>query len=414
MTIKNDNKQSLSFLRSDFPALNKPGIYLDNAATTHKPQQVIDALMQVYQHENAPVHRGLYAEAEALTARYESVRQQVADWIGAQAHEIVFTSGATDGINLVAQAWAMATLQQGDEIVITELEHHANSLPWYEVAARVGAIVKVLPIRLTDCQPDIEQLDRVVTSRTRLVAMTLYSNVIGPVQHEALTAVAAAAQAVGARLLLDASQVPAHRPLNVSLYKPDFLVFSGHKMFGPTGVGVAYISERVHSQLRPYRFGGGMVVDARHGSFEWQPMPALLEAGTPPIAAVIGLGAAISYLQKKVDYEVVSAVESQLTQLWWDALAQIDGVRFLGVRELVTQGSIVTCAVEGIHAHDIAALLAEKGIAVRAGHHCCQPLHTRLGLVSSLRMSVALYTTGDEVKAAAEAFAEAARWLRVK
>ena len=385
-------------LRSQFPIFLDPQlIYLDNAATTHKPQVVIDALTDFYTKRNAPVHRGIYPLAEVATEHYETVRAQVAKFINARsAKEIVFTSGATNGCNLVAGAWGQKNISSGDEIVVSVLEHHSNLLPWQRLAQRAGARLVWLPIT-TDAQLDLTNLDSVITAKTKLVALTLDSNVIGLVDRAKLKMLIKRAHEVGARVLLDAAQAVAHQPIDVQALGCDFLVFSGHKVYGPTGVGVLYVRQEEHARLDPYGVGGGMVYEVQPEGSVWRAMPHLLEAGTPPIAQVIGLGAALSYLTQVTTWSELKAHEAALVNQVRVSLEVIPGVAILGSQKEGRNSHLLSFSSKKYHSHDIAAFCASRGICVRAGHHCCQPLHNFLGVESSIRVSFGIYNTHDDV-----------------
>ncbi len=393
--------------RLDFPFfatdLNKQISYLDNAATTQKPQQVIDAMVHFYTHDNANAGRGIYALGERATMLYESARKTVADFIGAQnLEEIVFTSGATESINMIAHAWALDNLKAGDEILITQLEHHANLLPWQWVAQKTGAQLKYIPLT-QDGDLNYSSLDSLIMNRTRLIAVTHVSNAVGTtIDIKQLTE---KAHVVGARILVDASQSIAHSRLNVYELDIDFLVFSSHKMFGPMGIGVLYIKKEIHAQLVPYRFGGGMVHSVLADKATWQPMPHLLEAGTASIAQAVGLAAAINYLQT-IDFDLIQIHEIGLCAYLINGLSKLPYIHILGpIEQLKKEGHIVAFVVDGMHAHDVAAYLDMYGICVRAGHHCAQPLAMTLGYDASVRVSFSLYSTYTEIDTLLKALA---------
>lgn len=393
-------------IRNDFPILKtlmngKPLIYLDNAATTQKPNQIIDALVAVYAQGNANVGRGVYALSEQLTAAYEQARATVAAFIGARPHEIVFTRNTTESINLVAATWAMQAIQAGDEILISELEHHSNLLPWQRLAAQKQATLVYIPV--TDHgKLRLDLLDALVTPRTKLIVVTHTSNALG--SHTDVAPLYEAAKRVGAKLLIDAAQSVAHQPINVTELGCDFLAFSGHKMLAPTGIGVLYINEKLHDATPPYQVGGGMVYEADFMGATFLPMPHKLEAGTPSIAQAIALGSAINYLKNSVDFKALRAHEAALCTQLIDGLQALPRVTVLGpIAELKKSGHLVSFCIEGIHPHDIAAYLDTQGICVRAGHHCAQPLAKRLGLEASVRVSFWAYNTPQEVEVLLEA-----------
>jgi cysteine desulfurase/selenocysteine lyase len=388
----------MDHLRKDFPILSsspQPFIYFDNAATTQKPESVIEAMSNFYRTDYATVNRSMYARAEKATEKYEAVRAQVASFIGAEPSEIVFTKGATESINMVATAWGMQNIKKGDEIVLSELEHHANLLPWQQIAQKTGAILKFIPIT-SDGTLALDKLTEIITPKTKLVGIIHVSNALGT--HNDLEPIIEAAHKVGARVLVDAAQSIAHQKIKVKKMNPDFLVFSGHKMLGPTGVGVLYIKKAVQPEMPPAQFGGSMVFQATYTDAQWLPAPACYEAGTPPIAEVIGLGAALEYYIKNIDFTALKAHETALTAHTINGLSTLPGIRILGpVEQLKKMGHMVSFTVEGYHPHDIGAYLDANGIAVRTGHYCAQPLAQRLGITGSIRVSFSCYNTIEEV-----------------
>lgn len=386
--------------RSDFPLLNRTInnhslCYLDNAATTQKPQVVVDALTHFYTHDNAPVGRSVYSLGEQATSLYESARETVRQFIGAHdASEIIFTRGATEGINYIAHAWALHTLQPGDHIVLTELEHHANLLPWQWIAQQTGAQLVFIPIT-PDGSLDYGTLDTLITNKTKLVATTHVSNAIGTTVDIAV--LSARARAVGAKILIDASQSVPYMRINVAMLDIDFLVFSGHKMLGPTGIGILYINKKIHHEVQPYQRGGGMVFNANWHEATFLKAPHKFEAGTPAIAQAIGLAAAINYLEQ-INFNALASHLSSLCSRLIDGLLLLPHIRILGaIDQLRTHGHLVSFVVNDMHAHDVAAYLDQKGICVRAGNHCAQPLAHKLGYAASVRVSFYLYNTHQEV-----------------
>ena len=385
-------------LKSDFPFFDKNDlVYCDSAATSHKPQSVIDRLVKFYSYENAPVHRGLYTLAEKATEQFEEVREEVKDFIGASdASEIVFTHGATEGINMVVKSWARHNLKEGDEIVLTELEHHANILPWQQLALEKKLIINYIPIT-SDGDLDYSKLEIVITAQTKVVAVASSSNVTGGVID--VDRIAMVAHSVGARLVVDASQSAPRTKLSVSERGFDFLVFSSHKVLGPTGLGVLFVKKELHPSMAPYIFGGGMVFSVTSEKSVWREMPYRCEAGTPPIAQVIGFGASLRYLKNNVDFDKLKKHEAALCSRLLDGLAEFEQVKILGpINKLRQSGHIVSFVVEGMHAHDVAVAFDQMGIIVRAGHHCAQPLHEKLGVSSSVRVSFYLYNTVEDVE----------------
>jgi cysteine desulfurase/selenocysteine lyase len=388
------------FSRDDFPIFKrsingKPLIYLDNASTAQKPHVVLDAMHDFYTQHYANIHRGIYTLAEEATTLYEDVRINVAKFLHARdPKEIVFTHGTTEGINLVATAWAAAQLQEGDDIVVTAMEHHANLLPWQYLAQQYKCILKYIPVQPNGTL-DLEQLGNLLTPRTKLVSVTQISHVLGT--HNDISSIIKQAHAVGARVLVDAAQSAPHLSINVQELGVDFLVFSGHKLMGPTGAGILYIRQELHDHMQPYQRGGGMVADVNYTSARWLPVPYRLEAGTPSSAAVIGLGAALDYL-RHITIDQLRDHEAALCAQLIEGLSTISGIRVLGPQEqLRQQGSIVSFTVNGMHAHDVAAYLDSYGICVRAGHHCAQPFVRSLGIDACVRVSFYGYNTHEEV-----------------
>lgn len=390
--------------RKDFPFLisesQKPLIYFDNAATSQKPQQVINAISHFYAHENAPVHRGIYRRAENITQLYEHARMEVASFIGAYNDEIVFTKGATEGINFIASTWA-DHLQAGDEIILTELEHHANILPWIRLAKLKNITLKYVPV--TD-RGDInyEQYLKLLNKKTKLVSFVHCSNAIGS-QVDA-EFIIKHAKLAGAKVLIDIAQSVGHEKIDLHKLGPDFAVFSGHKMLGPTGVGVLYIDRQIQDKVEPYQLGGGMVFEVDCYNASWLKAPQKYEAGTPPIGEVIGLSCAVAYLKKFVDFPKLVEHEAKLCQYFINGAIKIQGIKILGpVDQLCTKGHIVSFISNRMHPHDIAAHLDAHNIAVRAGNHCTQLLYRKLGIDGSVRLSFYLYNTEYEVETVLDA-----------
>lgn len=390
---------SLALLtRPDFPILErlvngKPLIYLDSAASSQKPRQVLEALRLYYERSHANVHRSIHTLGEEATALLEAARDSVKEFIGA-AHreEIVFTRGTTDAINLVAQAVGR-TLAPGDEIIITEMEHHSNLIPWQMLARDRGVTLKAVPIVGAGFL-DLDAFDRLLTERTRLVAVTHVSNVLGTINPVA--EIVARCRASGSLVLVDGAQAVPHMPVNVSSLGPDFYAFSGHKMLGPTGIGILYGRRELLERLEPAWGGGEMIREVWIDRAEWNDLPWRFEPGTPPIAPAVGLGAAVEYLSK-LGVERVLAHEQELTGLCLDRLEALDDVTLYGPRNPEVRGAVVAFNVRGLHPHDGAALLDQDGIAVRAGHHCAMPLMRKLGIVGTLRASFSVFNTADEI-----------------
>jgi len=401
-------------VRRDFPAVEqelRPGVplvYLDSAATSLKPRSVIRAVRGYDADYSATVHRGLHTLSERATEAYESARARVARFIGAAGpDQIVFTRGTTDSINLVAQSWGDTFLRAGDEIVVSALEHHSNLLPWQMLVRRVGVVLKFAEMT-EDGRLSVGAFERQISERTRMFAVTAMSNVLGTIPP--VGELIDMARRCGALVLVDAAQAVGHLPMDVTALDVDFVAFSAHKMCGPTGVGVLYAKREHLEAMPPVMGGGGMVMRVDRQCAEWNDVPWKFEAGTPPIAQAIGLGAAADYLAR-FDREALRDHERRLTEHAHRALSAVAGVRLLGP-EPAHKGGVIGFTVEGLHPHDLAQLLDRSGVAIRAGHHCAMPLHERLGLEASARASVALYNTLEEIDRLADAIEGAKRVFR--
>jgi cysteine desulfurase/selenocysteine lyase len=386
-------------LRKDFPILSqrvrgKPLVYLDNAATAQKPRAVIDAVTRFYAAENANIHRGVHYLSERATEAYDGVRRQVARFVNAGSPaEIVFTRGTTEGINLVAQSWARTNLRPGDEILITGMEHHSNIVPWHLVAAQTGAVVRAIP--LTDAgELDLVAFDRLLGGRTRLLAVVHLSNALGTINP--VRWMVSRARERGVVTLVDGAQSAPHLPVDVQAIDCDFFAFSGHKLFGPTGVGVLYGREALLESMPPWQGGGDMIETVTLERTTFAPPPARFEAGTPMIAQVIGLGAALDYLEA-VGRAAIGHWEEELLGYATERIREVDGVRLIGTAR--EKASVLSFVVEGVHPHDVGAVLDDEGIAIRAGHHCAQPVMRHYGVPATARASFAFYNTRDEVDA---------------
>ncbi len=389
-------------LRIDFPALDqhvggKPLVYLDNGATTQKPRSVIDALARFYERDNSNVHRGLHALSMRATDGYEAARARAAKFINA-AHsaEIIFTRGTTESVNLVASSWGNANLKPGDVILTTEMEHHSNLVPWQQLALRTGATLKYVPVTGADAEHglDLDALDKLLTPQVKLFAFTHLSNTLG-VLNDA-TALCAKARAVGALTLIDAAQSIGHEPIDVQAIGCDFMAFSGHKMAGPTGIGVLYGRRQLLDTIPPYQTGGGIVVNVTYEGATWKPSPERHEAGTPNVADAIGLHAAFDYLDA-LGRPAISAHDHRLGELACAALSELPGIRILGPKPGQPRGGLVSFAFAEAHAHDVVTFADQDGIALRGGHHCNQPLMRKLGLASTTRASFYVYNTEEEI-----------------
>lgn len=385
-------------IKKDFPFfIHNPEItYLDNAATTNKPGVVIDRIVKFYAQENASVYRGIYQHAEAATQNYENVREQVRAFIGAEyAEEIIFTANATAASNLVVNAWGRANLQQGDEIILTQLEHHAQLVPWMQLAQEKGLILKMARVN-AEGGLDYTHFMALVSNKTKLIAITAASNVTGAWID--IAKVASAAKIVDIKVLIDACQAAPRCDLKEMAQISDFLFFSGHKMFGPGGIGVLFVKRKNHAKMIPCYGGGGTVLTVDH-TIVWRDVPYRYEAGTVNAAAVIGLGAAMRYMQENIDFIALCRHESALCEQLISFLETKNNVKILGsVDQLKQTGHMVSFVVDGMHPHDIAYMLDQKGICVRSGNHCAQPLHKALGVDASLRASFYAYTTYEDVE----------------
>ena len=389
----------MKITRDDFPIFSqksdKPFVYFDSAATTQKPRAVLSIMNHCYTHYNASVHRGLYGIAERITQSYEEVRYKVARLINAQSTtEIVFTQGTTDSINTVVQIWARHAITAGDEIVITMAEHHSNFVPWQQLARERGAILKIIPV-LSNGMLDYVKLSEIITDRTKVVAATHVSNALGI--RTDLSRIIAQAKKVKAKVVVDGAQAIGFEHVDVQALGCDFYAFSGHKMYGPTGIGILYINRAIQKECVPYKTGGGMVHEVTIEQTTYAAAPSCFEAGTPPVAQVIGLGAAIDYVLRE-SLDDIRAYVTGLTAHCINGLQELPGVTVLGpIKELATSSHIVSFTVAGMHAHDVAAALDKAGICVRAGHHCAQPLAVALGYSTSIRVSFQVYNTLQEV-----------------
>ncbi|MEP7327343.1 MAG: cysteine desulfurase [Gemmatimonadota bacterium] len=386
-------------VRGDFPILasrvhGRPLVYLDNAATSQKPTAVLEALSRFYTGDNANIHRGVHQLSERATDGYEAARKRIQRFLGAESpEEIVFVRGTTDAVNLVAQAFARPRLCPGDEILVTVMEHHSNFVPWQLVAEQTGAIFKVAPVDGSG-DLDLERFSQLLTSRTRIVALTHVSNALGTVNP--VRRIAELTHQAGAVVVLDAAQSIPHTRVDVQALGCDFLACSGHKMLGPTGIGVLYGRRELLESMPPYQVGGGMIERVTAARTTFAPPPGRFEAGTPPIAQAIGLAAAADYLED-LGMDTVEAYENRLVQLALEQLGATPGVRLVGTpRERM---AVVSFTIDGAHPHDVATILDQEGIAVRAGHHCTQPLMDHLGLTGTVRASFSFYNLPEDVHA---------------
>ena len=391
--------QDLASLRKDFAYLQvehpcgKSIAYLDNGASTQHPQAVLAAMQECYEHGYANVHRGIHYLSEAATDAYESARANVARFINAAATEqVIFTPGCTAGINLVAVGWGQKFVTANDSILLTQMEHHANIVPWYQLRKSVGCQVNFVPIT-QDGLLDRAMLETMLSRKPELLAVTAVSNVLGTINP--IRELIQIAHSFGTKVLVDAAQAAPHMKLDVQNLNCDFLVFSGHKMLGPSGIGVLYGKADLLESMDPFMGGGGMIEFVTEQDFTAGEVPTKFEAGTPPIVEAVGLSAAIDYLAE-VGLDRIAAHEHELTELAYRQLRDIDGVKILGPG-LDQRAGIVSFVIDGVHAHDVAQVLDQHGVAVRPGHHCTMPLHEHLGITASSRASFYLYNTAEEV-----------------
>lgn len=390
-----------SKIRDDFPILNqkvygKPLVYLDSAATSQKPRPVIDALIQYYQEYNANVHRGIYKMAEEATAKYEESRRKIAAFINAgRPEEIVFTRGTTEAINLVAYAWGRANVREYDEIILTEMEHHSNLVPWQLLAQEKGAKLGYIPFDDRGLL-DLDALDGLLTERTRLVAVTHQSNVLGTINP--VEEIVRRAHELGALVLVDGAQSAPHMPVDVRALGCDFYACSGHKMCGPTGTGALWARYELLDAMPPFHGGGEMISQVRLSESTYKDPPHKFEAGTPNIADCIAWGFAADYLTS-IGMQAIREHEKELVRYALERLAEIEGIRTYGPTAVAQRGGVVAFTLDSVHPHDVAQVLDREGIAIRAGHHCAQPLHRRLGVDATARASLYLYNTRREIDA---------------
>ena len=403
--------------RADFPILEQsapdgqPLIYLDHAATSQKPRQVLDALQQYYSCDNANVHRGAHQLSARATDAFEGARTATAAFVGAaSSREIVFTRNASEAINLVARTWGDANLREGDEVLLTVMEHHSNLVPWQLLAQRSGCVLRHVGITESG-ELDLEDFRAKLSERTRLVSLVHISNALGCCNP--LDQVIPAAHAVGALVLVDACQSLAHKPIDVAGLDVDFLVGSSHKLCGPTGMGFLWAREALLEAMPPFLGGGEMIQDVHLDHSTWAVLPHKFEAGTPAIGEAVGMGAAIRYLQT-IGLDAIQAWEAQLTRHLFARLQAIDGVTILGPTpdQQPERGALATFLVDGVHANDIAALIDASGICIRSGHHCCQPLHRHYGVTASARASLSFTSTFEEIDRFGDELASTVAFLR--
>jgi cysteine desulfurase / selenocysteine lyase len=401
----------ITTLRADFPALcqrvhGRPLVYLDNAATAQKPRAVIEAVRRYYEADNANVHRGVHALSERATAAYEGARETVRTFLHARStREIVFTRNATESINLVARTWGDANVRAGDEVLVTAMEHHSNIVPWQQLCARTGAVLRVAPMDDRG-ELQMDDLERLVTSRTKLVAAAQLSNALGTVNP--VRDIVRTARRAGAAVLIDGAQSACHMAVDVAALDPDFFVLTGHKLYGPTGIGVLYGREDVLDAMPPFLGGGDMIRSVTFERSTWNELPYKFEAGTPNIAGAVGLRAAIDYV-RRVGLEVVEAHEAALLQAATARLARVPGLRVIGTAR--RKASVLSFVMDGLHPHDIGTVVDREGVAIRTGHHCAQPVMERFGIPATARASFAMYNTTADIDALAAALDRARQLL---
>jgi cysteine desulfurase/selenocysteine lyase len=384
-------------IRADFPILNQkvngyPLVYLDNAATTQKPNAVVEAIENFYHHYNSNVHRGVHHLSQLATLAYEDARAKVARFIGAsKPQECIFVRGTTEAINLVANSYFLPNLKEGDEIILTHMEHHSNIVPWQMIADKAGAILKIIPVSL-EGELQIDAYKNLLSSKTKCVACTYASNALGTINPIPL--IAELAHAVGAKVVVDGAQATAHLPINVQTLGADFYAFSGHKMYGPTGIGVLWGKEELLNAMPPYQGGGEMISSVRFDFTEYAPIPHKFEAGTPNISGAIGLGAAIDYMLA-LEPDAIIEYEAKLLHYATESLTELKGFNIIGT---VSEKVPVISFVHGkIHPHDIGTILDTQGVAIRSGHHCAMPLMEFLDVAATARISMSFYNTTDDV-----------------
>ncbi|MGH9385179.1 MAG: SufS family cysteine desulfurase [Vicinamibacterales bacterium] len=388
----------LTALRADFPILTqkvhgKPLVYLDNAATTQKPRQVLEAISRYYSEDNANVHRGVHTLSGRATDAFEAARAKVAKFIGAgHIQEIVFTRNATEGVNLVAQTWGRANLRKGDEILISAIEHHSNIVPWQLLCGQTGASLRVVPVFDTG-EVDVETYQQILgAGRTKLVAVTALSNALGTVTP--IGEMIRLAHEAGAVVLIDGAQAAYHMPINVHELDCDFFVMTGHKLYGPTGIGVLFGKSALLESMPPWQGGGDMISTVTFERSSWNVLPYKFEAGTPHIEGVVGLGAAVDYISA-IGMDRIEAHECELLAYGTESLRSVPGLTLVGTAP--RKASILSFVMEGVHPHDIGTIVDRQGVAIRTGHHCAQPVMDRFGIPGTARASLALYNTRDDI-----------------
>ncbi len=403
-------------IKKDFPIFKrtingKPLVYLDNASTTQKPKIVLKSLEKFYSTSNANIHRGIHALSEEATEQYEAVRKKVADFIGARTEEeIIFTKNTTESINCAAVAWGQKYISAGDEIIVSALEHHANLVPWQELAKNKQAVLHIIPLT-ADYTLDIEAYKKLLTPKTKLVCLTAQSNVTGTIVP--VKKMTALAHAVGAKVMVDGAQSVGHMPTDVRNLNCDFFAFSAHKMLGPTGVGVLYVKQSLMEEMTPFMYGGEMVESVKATSATYRSGPWKFEAGTPNIAGVIAFGAAIDYLSN-IGFKKIMAHEQELLAYAKKMLGRYPQVKVFSPSKPQDAGGVLSFAIDGVHPHDIATIFNNEGIAIRSGLHCAEPLMNYLGVYGTARMSFYIYNTKKDIDTAEKALKKVLKTFKIK
>lgn len=411
-TLDIDKTYDVAAVRKHFPALNrevkgKPLVYFDNAATTQKPQVVIDALVNYYSNYNANIHRGIHTLAEEATAAFEATRDTVQQFINAESREqIIFTGGTTEGINLVAQTWGRQNIKAGDEIIISNMEHHSNIVPWYMLAQEKGAILKVIPVSDRG-ELMMEEFEKLLSEKTKLVSIVHVSNVLGTINP--VKTIIEKAHAVGAVVLVDGAQSTVHLDIDVQDLNCDFFVFSSHKIYGPTGVGVLYGKKNLLESMPPYQGGGEMIKEVYFNNITYNDLPYKFEAGTPNIADTVAFKAALDFA-KAIGKDKIRKHENNLLHYATEQLEQIEGLKIIG--QAKNKVSVISFVIDGVHPQDLGILLDNRGIAVRTGHHCAQPLMDCYKIPGTARASFAMYNTKEEVDALIAGLHKAIKMLK--
>jgi cysteine desulfurase/selenocysteine lyase len=390
-------KFNVNNIRKDFPILSrevngKPLVYLDNGATSQKPQVVIDAINSYYSHDNANIHRGVHTLSQVATTAYEEARKKIQTWINAELpEEVLFTKGTTDGVNIISNAWGRFHLQKGDEVIITEMEHHSNIVPWQMICDERQAKLKVIPVNDAG-ELQMEEYKKMLSPKTKMVAVVHISNTLGTINP--VKEIVKLAHEVGAKVLVDGAQQVAHAAPNVRDLDADFYVFGLHKMFGPTGIGILYGKKALLDEIPPYQGGGDMIKTVTFEKTTYNELPHKFEAGTPNISAGIATAAAVDYITS-LNWDEIHVHEQELLNYATAELKKIEGLKIIG--KAPEKASVISFIVEGVHAYDLGVIVDKMGIAVRTGHHCTQPLMTRFGIQGTIRASFAFYNTKEEV-----------------